>query len=92
MVAFIAINIRADKPNEFLQRPDTSIDNEAPTRVIHRKVIFAPTPRPIDPKVYYINYSEGENPILPGGITLEQLLENAEVGQFHDLSDDDDSD
>lgn len=43
----------------------------------NQKVIEVPAPPPSEPEVYFINYAEGENPILPNGIDLQTALNAA---------------
>ncbi|XP_063593711.1 uncharacterized protein LOC134770677 [Penaeus indicus] len=46
----------------------------------NQKLIEVPAPPPSEPEVYFINYSEGENPILPNGIDLQTALNAAIQG------------
>ncbi|CAL4091309.1 unnamed protein product, partial [Meganyctiphanes norvegica] len=39
-----------------------------------QEIIEVPTGPKHDPEVYYVNYDEGDNPILPGGIELKNAL------------------
>ncbi|XP_076028520.1 uncharacterized protein LOC143017618 [Oratosquilla oratoria] len=41
------------------------------------EVIEVDAPAPTGPEVYYVNYGEGENPTLPGGIDLQTALGSA---------------
>ncbi|XP_064090460.1 nuclear pore complex protein Nup153-like [Macrobrachium nipponense] len=41
------------------------------------KVIEVPAPKSKNPEVYFVNYEDGENPILPGGIDFETALNSA---------------
>ncbi|XP_068218608.1 uncharacterized protein [Palaemon carinicauda] len=42
-----------------------------------QKVIEVPAPPPASPQVYFVNYGDGENPTLPGGIDLQTALGSA---------------
>ncbi|CAL4122760.1 unnamed protein product, partial [Meganyctiphanes norvegica] len=42
-----------------------------------QEIIEVPTGSKHNPEVYYINYEEGDNPTLPGGIELEEALSAA---------------
>nr|XP_045581485.1 ATP-dependent RNA helicase A-like [Procambarus clarkii] len=42
-----------------------------------QKVIEVPAPPPKSPEVYFVNYGEGENPTLPGGVDLQSALNSA---------------
>ncbi|XP_066974152.1 uncharacterized protein [Macrobrachium rosenbergii] len=42
-----------------------------------QKVIEVPAPPPKSPQVYFVNYGDGENPTLPGGIDLQTALGSA---------------
>ncbi|XP_064089970.1 uncharacterized protein LOC135203974 [Macrobrachium nipponense] len=42
-----------------------------------QKIIEITTPKPKSPEVYFVNYAEGENPTLPGGIDFETALNSA---------------
>lgn len=44
------------------------------------KVIEVPGDGPQTPQVYYVNYDEGDNPILPGGFDLQSALSAAVDG------------
>lgn len=44
------------------------------------KVIEVPAPPPSEPEVYFVNYAEGENPILPIGVDLQTALNAANHG------------
>lgn len=46
----------------------------------NQKLIEVQAPPPSEPEVYFINYSEGENPILPNGIDLQTALNAAIQG------------
>uniref|UniRef100_A0A0P4VZ84 DUF243 domain-containing protein n=1 Tax=Scylla olivacea TaxID=85551 RepID=A0A0P4VZ84_SCYOL len=39
------------------------------------RVIQAPEPPPAHPEVYFVNYEDGENPSLHGGLDLQQVLQ-----------------
>ncbi|XP_045136953.1 uncharacterized protein LOC123519597 [Portunus trituberculatus] len=39
------------------------------------RVIQAPAPPPARPEVFFVNYEEGENPALHGGLDLQQVLQ-----------------
>ena len=41
---------------------------------------------PQQPEVYYVNYAEGENPSLPGGIDLQTALANSRPQQGQDVA------
>lgn len=41
------------------------------------KVIEIPGDGPQTPQVYYVNYDDGDNPVLPGGIDLQSALSAA---------------
>ena len=45
--------------------------------VVGQKVITVPPPAKKEPEVYFVNYEEGENPTLPGGIDLQTALNSA---------------
>lgn len=53
-----------------------------------KKVIEVPTPPGQQPEVFFIDYEEGENPLLPGGIYLQDALQHAvvETGSEGELS------
>ena len=58
---------------------------------IEREVIQVPA-NPSEPEVYYVNYAQGENPKLPGGIDLSQALSYSEQqGQIIEALENDDS-
>lgn len=42
-----------------------------------QRVIQAPVPPQSQPEVYFVNYNDGENPILPGGGDLQSALNSA---------------
>ncbi|XP_037791930.1 uncharacterized protein LOC119587248 [Penaeus monodon] len=44
-----------------------------------QKVIHVPAPPSSDPDVYFVNYAEGENPVLPSGVDLQTALNAASV-------------
>ena len=52
---------------------------------VEQKVIEAPSHPPLAPEVFYINYKDGENPELPGGIDADNAFRRAEVGQVIDI-------
>ncbi|XP_063841093.1 uncharacterized protein LOC135089440 [Scylla paramamosain] len=54
------------------------------------RVIEVPSPPPSSPDVYFVNFKDGENPTLPGGIDLHTALQNAEHGGGHVIGDFDD--
>ncbi|XP_063593894.1 uncharacterized protein LOC134770894 [Penaeus indicus] len=43
-------------------------------------VIEVPSSGPSTPEVYFVNYAEGENPTLPGGVDLQSALQAASQG------------
>ncbi|XP_037791899.1 secreted protein C-like [Penaeus monodon] len=43
-------------------------------------VIEVPSSGPTTPEVYFVNYAEGENPTLPGGVDLQSALQAASQG------------
>ncbi|XP_047487123.1 ATP-dependent RNA helicase A-like [Penaeus chinensis] len=45
-----------------------------------QQVIEVPAPPPSDPEVFFVNYAEGENPTLPGGVDLQTALGAASQG------------
>lgn len=45
-----------------------------------QKVIQVPASPTSDPEVYFVNYAEGENPVLPIGVDLETALTAADQG------------
>nr|XP_027223492.1 regulator of gene activity-like [Penaeus vannamei] len=45
-----------------------------------QQVIEVPAPPPSDPEVFFVNYAEGENPTLPGGVDLQTALSAASQG------------
>ncbi|XP_063593917.1 uncharacterized protein LOC134770919 [Penaeus indicus] len=49
-----------------------------------QRVIEVPAHPPTEPEVYFVNYEEGENPTLPGGLDLQTALGSAAdaTGQF----------
>ncbi|XP_042879568.1 uncharacterized protein LOC122257992 [Penaeus japonicus] len=42
-----------------------------------QRVIEVPAPPPSEPEIYFIDYEEGENPTLPGGVDLQTALGSA---------------
>ncbi|XP_063593723.1 uncharacterized protein LOC134770691 [Penaeus indicus] len=42
-----------------------------------QRVIEVPAPPPSEPEIYFVNYEEGENPTLPGGVDLQTALGSA---------------
>lgn len=46
-----------------------------------QKVIKVPAPPPSDPKMYYVNYAEGQNPTFPSGVDLQTALDAASAGR-----------
>ncbi|XP_076028419.1 uncharacterized protein LOC143017511 [Oratosquilla oratoria] len=50
-----------------------------------QEVIEVPAPAGQSPDVYYVSYNEGENPQLPGGISLQEALSSAATLQGTDL-------
>ncbi|XP_037791910.1 uncharacterized protein LOC119587224 [Penaeus monodon] len=44
-----------------------------------QQVIEVPAPPPADPEVFFVNYAEGENPTLPGGVDLQTALASTYV-------------
>ncbi|XP_068219328.1 uncharacterized protein [Palaemon carinicauda] len=42
-----------------------------------QKVITVPPPPKSKPEVYFVNYGDGQNPTLPGGVDLQTALKNA---------------
>merc|ERR1719427_53642 len=42
-----------------------------------QRIIEVPAPPPKSPQVYFVNYGEGENPTLPGGVDLNTALGSA---------------
>ncbi|XP_063593722.1 pupal cuticle protein 36-like [Penaeus indicus] len=42
-----------------------------------QRVIEVPAPPPSEPEIYFVNYEEGENPTLPGGVDLHTALGSA---------------
>lgn len=42
-----------------------------------QRVIEVPAPPPSEPEIYFVNYDDGENPTLPGGLDLETALGSA---------------
>ncbi|XP_045137028.1 uncharacterized protein LOC123519638 [Portunus trituberculatus] len=54
------------------------------------RVIEVPSPPPSSPDVFFVNFKDGENPTLPGGIDLHTALQNAEHGGGHIIGDFDD--
>nr|XP_027234448.1 uncharacterized protein LOC113825812 [Penaeus vannamei] len=44
-----------------------------------QQVIEVPAPPPSDPEVFFVNYAEGENPALPGGVDLQTALSSASL-------------
>ncbi|XP_042879573.1 uncharacterized protein LOC122257996 [Penaeus japonicus] len=42
-----------------------------------QRVIEVPAPPPSEPEIYFVNYDDGENPTLPGGVDLETALGSA---------------
>lgn len=42
-----------------------------------QRVIEVPAPPPSEPEIYFVNYEEGENPTLPGGVDLHTALVSA---------------
>lgn len=42
-----------------------------------QRVIEVPAHPPSDPEIYFVNYEEGENPTLPGGLDLHTALGSA---------------
>ncbi|XP_037792181.1 uncharacterized protein LOC119587528 [Penaeus monodon] len=49
-----------------------------------QRVIEVPAHPPSEPEIYFVNYGEGENPTLPGGLDLQTALGSAAdaTGQF----------
>ncbi|XP_047487113.1 ATP-dependent RNA helicase A-like [Penaeus chinensis] len=45
-----------------------------------QQVIEVPAQPPADPEVFFVNYAEGENPTLPGGVDLQTALSAASQG------------
>ncbi|XP_071543443.1 uncharacterized protein [Panulirus ornatus] len=45
-----------------------------------QRVIQVPQPPPTQPEVYYVNYRDGENPVLPNGVDLQSALGAAAPG------------
>ncbi|XP_042855738.1 ATP-dependent RNA helicase A-like [Penaeus japonicus] len=45
-----------------------------------QQVIEVPAPPAADPEVFFVNYAEGENPTLPGGVDLQTALSAASQG------------
>nr|XP_027223498.1 uncharacterized protein LOC113815670 [Penaeus vannamei] len=45
-----------------------------------QQVIEVPAPPPANPEVFFVNYAEGENPTLPGGVDLQTALGAASQG------------
>ncbi|XP_042855710.1 ATP-dependent RNA helicase A-like [Penaeus japonicus] len=45
-----------------------------------QRVIEVPAPPPSNPEVFFVNYAEGENPTLPGGVDLQTALSAASQG------------
>ena len=39
-----------------------------------------------EPEVFFVNYKDGENPTLPGGIDLQTALTQAATGEGGDIS------
>lgn len=48
-----------------------------------QRVIEVPGQPPNDPEVYFVNYAEGENPVLPNGVDLQTALNAANQGNSH---------
>ncbi|XP_047487129.1 ATP-dependent RNA helicase A-like [Penaeus chinensis] len=46
----------------------------------NQQVIEVPAPPPSNPEVFFVNYAEGENPTLPGGVDLQTALSSASQG------------
>ncbi|XP_037791943.1 uncharacterized protein LOC119587263 [Penaeus monodon] len=42
-----------------------------------QRVIEVPAPPPSEPEIYFVNYDDGENPTLPGGVDLQTALASA---------------
>lgn len=42
-----------------------------------QRVIEVPAPPPSEPEIYFVNYDDGENPTLPGGVDLQSALASA---------------
>ncbi|XP_042879567.1 uncharacterized protein LOC122257991 [Penaeus japonicus] len=42
-----------------------------------QRVIEVPAHPPTEPEIYFVNYDEGENPTLPGGVDLQTALGSA---------------
>lgn len=53
----------------------------------NQSVIEVATPPPLDPEVYFINYKDGENPLLPDGKKLLSVLESVDSVEALDISD-----
>ncbi|XP_066974131.1 uncharacterized protein [Macrobrachium rosenbergii] len=47
------------------------------TAVDGQKVINVPAPPKTQPEVYFVNYGDGQNPTLPGGVDLQTALNSA---------------
>ncbi|XP_066974134.1 uncharacterized protein [Macrobrachium rosenbergii] len=47
------------------------------TAVGGQKVINVPAPPKSQPEVYFVNYGDGQNPTLPGGVDLQTALNSA---------------
>ncbi|XP_047487181.1 uncharacterized protein LOC125037989 [Penaeus chinensis] len=44
-----------------------------------QRVIEVPAHPPSEPEIYFVNYDEGDNPTLPGGLDLQTALDSAVV-------------
>lgn len=45
-----------------------------------QRVVHVPTPEQQSPEVYFVNYADGDNPILPTGGDLQSALTAASPG------------
>ncbi|XP_047487137.1 H/ACA ribonucleoprotein complex subunit gar1-like [Penaeus chinensis] len=45
-----------------------------------QEVIEVPAPPATNPEVYFVNYADGENPVLPSGVDLQSALNAASQG------------
>ncbi|XP_042879575.1 uncharacterized protein LOC122257998 [Penaeus japonicus] len=50
-----------------------------------QRVIEVPAHPPSEPEIYFVNYEEGENPTLPGGLDLQTALGSAAEADGHFL-------
>lgn len=52
----------------------------------NQSVIEVTTPPPLDPQVYFVNYKDGENPVLPDGKDLLSALDSVDSVETLDIN------